>query len=177
MNRHFCAALTLSALSIGAVSANTVDNMSLPEPIRVPAGHAQSMWTVGKGEITYACKMKPDQSGHAWTFMAPVASLWDDKKMEVGKYYAGPTWEAADGSKVMGKQLAVSPGGDGNIPLQLVQANPQGSMGAMSKVSYIQRLNTQGGVAPKAPCAADNAGAEMKVAYQADYVFYTATQR
>ena len=45
-------------------------------------------------------------------------------------------------------------------------------MGAMQGVTYIQRLNTRGGVAPAAACAAANIGAKQQVAYQADYVFY-----
>lgn len=174
MNASRQSLCAIALLSSVAAHANMVDNNSLPEPVRVPAGHVQSMWTVGTGEITYACRAKPDQSGYAWVFVAPVASLWDEKKTQVGKYYAGPTWESNDGSKVTGKQLAVAPGGDGNIPLQLVQATPQGPMGSMSKVTYIQRLVTKGGVAPGKPCAMDNVGAEAKVGYQADYVFYQA---
>ncbi len=45
-------------------------------------------------------------------------------------------------------------------------------MGSMQGVTYIQRLNTRGGVAPATACAAGNAGAKQQVAYQADYVFY-----
>jgi hypothetical protein len=90
----------------------------------------------------------------------------------VGKYYAGPTWEANDGSKVTGKQLAVAPGGAGNIPLQLVKADPAMGTGAMQGVAYIQRLNTQGGVAPSTPCDTAAKGQRQQVAYAADYVFY-----
>ena len=95
-----------------------------------------------------------------------------NKKM-VGKYYGGPTWEAADGSKVGGKQLAVAPSPNpGSIPLQLVQASPAMGSGAMNGVSYIQRLNTMGGVAPMDACGAASAGTKKTVKYQADYVFY-----
>ena len=91
----------------------------------------------------------------------------------VGKYYGGPTWEASDGSQVTGKQFAVSPAATPqNIPLQLVQANPAMGSGAMTDVTYIQRLNTVGGVAPSALCTKVNAGAKQQVKYQADYVFY-----
>jgi hypothetical protein len=44
--------------------------------------------------------------------------------------------------------------------------------GAMSGVSYIQRLNTKGGVAPADPCVAAAAGTKKQVSYQADYVFF-----
>ena len=90
----------------------------------------------------------------------------------VGKYYGGPTWESNDGSKVTGKQVAVAPGMAGSIPLQLVKADPAMGMGKMQGVSHIQRLNTQGGVAPAMACGMGNKGARQQVAYQADYVFY-----
>jgi Protein of unknown function (DUF3455) len=163
------------ALVISACASVQVDNASLPEAVRVPEGQVAKLWTLGAGDITYACRAKADQSGtYAWVFVAPVATLSDANKQVVGKYYAGPTWESNDGSKVTGKQVAVAPGGDGNIPLQLVKANPAMGSGAMSSVTYIQRLKTKGGVAPAAPCTMNNVGAEQMVPYQADYVFYVA---
>jgi hypothetical protein len=33
----------------------------------------------------------------------------------VGKYYAGPTWEASDGSKSLASRSQVAPAGTGNI--------------------------------------------------------------
>lgn len=94
---------------------------------------------------------------------------------QVGSYYGPPaTWEALDGSKITGTQLATAANGDGNIPLQLVEANPAEGEGAMMGVSYIQRLNTEGGVAPDVACDADHDGATAVVTYQADYIFWTA---
>ena len=43
----------------------------------------------------------------------------------------------------------------------------------MSKVSYIQRLNTVGGVAPKSTCDAQNKGKKEIVAYSADYLMWS----
>jgi hypothetical protein len=149
-----------------------VDNMSLPEAVRVPAGHSPRIVTVGKGEITYECRAGKDGAAAAWAFVAPAATLSDPSGKVVGKYYAGPTWESADGSKLTGKQVAVAPAAPGAIPLQLVKAEPAMGVGAMQGVSYIQRLKTVGGVAPADSCDASKLGAKQKVAYQADYVFY-----
>ena len=111
------------------------------------------MVATGVGEITYECREKAAAAGqYEWAFVGPVATLYSADKRNVGKYYAGPTWEASDGSKVTGKQLAVSPAAPGNIPMQLVKADPAMGMGAMQGVAYIQRLNTKGGVAPAAAC-------------------------
>ena len=145
----------------------------LPEAVKVPAGHSVSMETAAAGDITYQCRAKKDMAGaFEWAFVAPVATLVDMKKASVGKYYGGPTWEANDGSKVTGKQLAVAPAGAGNIPLQLVKAEPAMGNGAMTGTSYIQRLETKGGVAPSATCDASTLGATQQVKYEAKYAFY-----
>ena len=148
--------------------------MDVPEAVRVPAGSKPAMTAVGVGELTYECKAKAaDAMAFEWVFVGPMAKLMDAQtQREVGKYYGGPTWESMDGSKVTGKQVAVAPGMAGSIPLQLVKAEPAMGTGAMSGVTYIQRLNTKGGVAPADPCGAATAGMKKNVPYQADYVFY-----
>lgn len=166
-------AVSVSILATASAAFANVDNMSLPEQVRVPDAHVQKAWTVGIGEVTYACREKADQPGsYAWTFVVPAATLYDDGKKEVGKYYGGPTWESKDGSKVSGKQVAVSPATPGNLPLQLVKANQATGNGVMADLTYIQRLNTVGGIPPSQNCDRGNIGQEMKVSYQADYVFY-----
>ena len=160
-------------LATAGTTFAAVDNASLPEPVRVPAGHSIKLETVGTGEITYECREKKDAAGaFEWAFVAPVATLSDMQQKSIGKYYGGPTWEAADGSKVTGKQVAVAPASAGNIPLQLVKADPAMGSGAMVGVTYIQRLETKGGVAPSAACNAAAAGTKQQVGYQAKYVFY-----
>jgi len=150
-----------------------VDNMSLPDAVRAPAGTSQKMWTVGRGELTYECREKKDMAGQfEWGFVGPVATLYGVDQKIVGKYYAGPTWESADGSKVTGKQVATAPGGAGNIPLQLVKADPAMGSGSMQGVAYVQRLNTRGGMAPSEPCGMAMKGQRQQVSYAADYVFY-----
>ena len=178
--RRLAALPAVALLALGSLSGCAslmsaeprVDNAMLPAEIRVPAGHAQSLYTTGTGEITYECREKKTGAGHEWAFVAPVATLTNSQGKVVGKYYAGPTWEALDGSKVTGKQLAVSPSSPGNIPLQLVQANPAMGEGAMRGVSFIQRLKTAGGVAPALPCSAAQSGQKQVVPYRADYAFY-----
>lgn len=166
-------ALGAAACSHMAPSAPLVDNSALPEAVRVPAGHRQTMHTTGRGEITYECRAKKDNpAAFEWAFVAPVATLADPAGKAVGKYYAGPTWEANDGSKVTGKQVAVAPAAPGSIPLQLVKAEPALGAGAMQGTAYIQRLKTQGGVPPAEACDAAQATQRRQVAYQADYVFY-----
>jgi hypothetical protein len=149
---------------------------SLPAAVQVPAGHSVAMETVGAGDITYECKARKDAADQfEWTFIGPDAVLSDRAGKAVGKYFGPPaTWQSNDGSKVTATQLAVAPAGAGNIPSQLVKANPAMGSGAMSGVTHIQRVATKGGVAPAAACAAANAGSKQKVQYQADYIFWKA---
>jgi len=168
-----CTLLLGACAGMTTMNVPPVDNAVLPAAVRVPAGETQKMWTAASGEITYECREKKDAAGqYEWGFVGPVATLKSNDGKVVGKYYAGPTWESMDGSKVTAKQVAVAPQAPGNLPLQLVKAEPATGTGAMQGVTYIQRLNTSGGVAPAAACAAGNVGAKQQVAYQADYVFY-----
>ncbi|MEO6407317.1 MAG: DUF3455 domain-containing protein [Burkholderiaceae bacterium] len=173
------AAAVLSACASAPMSTHMaapmmmVDNATLPEPVRVPPGQKIRMTATGVGDLSYECREKKDMAGqHEWVFVGPVANLMSSDRKVVGKYYAGPTWESADGSKITGKQLAVAPGGTGNIPFQLVKTEPAMGAGAMTGVTYIQRINTKGGVAPAMACDAAGMGKKQTVPYQADYVFY-----
>ena len=168
-------AATLSACA-SAPPMPMYSQAALPDAVKVPAGHAVAMETVGVGEITYECKAKAAMAGEfEWVFVGPKAVLNDRSGKMVGSYFGPPaTWQAADGSKITGTQLAVAPSSPGNIPLQLVKANTAMGSGAMTDISHIQRVATKGGVAPAMPCAATSMGQKQVVAYQADYIFYKA---
>ncbi len=174
------AAVCVAALGLTACapmgSRTNFSQTDLPAAVQVPPGHQVAMETVGIGQITYECRAKKDMANeHEWVFVGPDAKLQTRGGSVIGKYWGPPaTWENNDGSKVTATQVAVSPAGEGNIPLQLVKANPASGMGAMQGVTYIQRVATKGGVAPNMPCAATNVGSKQIVQYQADYIFWKA---
>lgn len=157
-------------------TAKPYDQSMLPAAVQVPAGNRVSMETVGVGEITYECRAKAGAAGQfEWVFVGPDAKLNDRSGKQVGKYYGPPaTWESNDGSKLTATQVAVAPAAAGSIPLQLVKANPAMGNGAMTGTTYIQRVATQGGVAPATPCTQATMGTKQIVKYQADYIFYKA---
>lgn len=167
--------LCLTGLLIAAPAAFA--QTGVPDSIKVPAGHKVALETTGVGEITYECRDKPNAAGQTeWTFVGPKAVLNDRSGKPVGTYFGPPaTWQAKDGSKITGTQLAVAPSGAGNLPYQLVKANPAEGKGAMSGVSYIQRVALKGGVAPSTACSAANKGEQAVVSYQADYIFWSAS--
>jgi len=166
----FCLAAALTVAP--AAFAQT----GLPDSIKVPDGHKIAMETTGVGEITYECRDKANAVGQTeWFFVGPKAVLNDRSGKPVGNYFGPPaTWQAQDGSKITGTQLAVAPSSAGNLPYQLVKANAAEGKGAMSGVSYIQRVALKGGVAPSSECTAANKGQQAVVKYQADYIFWAA---
>lgn len=172
------AAALLTACGTGAPSAagTMFSQDSLPAAIQVPAGNRVAMETVGVGEITYECRDKANMPGQTeWVFVGPKAVLNDRSGKQVGTYYGPPaTWESNDGSKLTATQLAVAPSGTGNLPYQLVKANPAMGSGAMTGVTFIQRVALKGGVAPAAACTTANKGERQIVKYQADYIFWKA---
>lgn len=170
------AASTALLSACAGMMAKPFDQAALPDTVKVPAGHRVAMETVGVGEIVYECRAKADAAGvFEWVFVGPKADLNSRAGTKLGTYYGPPaTWESADGSKITGAQVAVAPSGTGNIPSQLVKANPATGSGSMSGVTYVQRVATQGGVAPATPCNGSAVGKKETVKYQADYVFWKA---
>ncbi|MEO6565928.1 MAG: DUF3455 domain-containing protein [Casimicrobiaceae bacterium] len=155
---------------------STYSQAQLPDAVKVPAGHKVALQTVGVGEITYECRAKADSAGaFEWVFVGPQADLNARNGSKLGTYFGPPaTWASTDGSMFTGTQVAVAPSSTGNIPLQLVKANPASGSGAMTGVTYVQRVATKGGVAPAEPCVSATVGRKSVVKYQADYIFWKA---
>lgn len=170
------AAALLAACGSMNAGAPQFSQESLPDTIKVPMGNRVALETVGVGEITYECRDVANAPGKTeWVFVGPNAVLNDRSGRAIGKYYGPPaTWEAMDGSKVTATQLAVAPAGSGNLPYQLVKANPAMGSGAMSGVTHIQRVALRGGVAPASECSTASRGKKEIVNYQADYIFWKA---
>ena len=185
MNKNIASGLTVTCLALLSACSGMKGPMgmdkpfmqdALPDAVKVPMGNQVALETVAVGQITYECKAKADMPGtFAWMFVGPQADLMNRGGDKVGTYFGPPaTWVSSDGSKVSGAQVAVAPAGAGNIPSQLVKTNPAVGMGAMTGITYVQRVATQGGVAPASACDATLAGRKETVKYQADYIFWKA---
>ena len=148
--------------------------VSVPENLRTSTNESLAMVVPAKGVQIYECRVKKDQAGYEWAFVAPEADLFDTRGNRIGRHYGGPHWEADDGSKVIGavKERADAPAAD-TIPWLLLATKSVGSEGSFRHVSSIQRVNTVGGVAPKTGCSQAAAGQSARVNYTADYYFFT----
>jgi hypothetical protein len=143
----------------------------VPPQIQAPANEQLLLQVHAKGDQVYTCKEGVTQ--FAWTLKAPDAQLLDKDGKPFGKHFAGPSWEASDGSRVTGKAVATAPSPDADsIPWLLVNIVNHEGTGVLSRATSIQRLNTKGGKAPASGCDAAHAGQEVRVPYSADYLFY-----
>jgi hypothetical protein len=163
-------ALGLAGCAAPQASRTTVQ---VPEALNPGAHEVLAFVVPAKGQQIYECRPSKERAGaYEWAFVAPEADLFDTAGKRIGRHYAGPHWEAEDGSKIVGavKQRSNAPDA-GSIPWLLLGAKSVGNVGAFSKVTSIQRVATVGGVAPERAC--DEAGARARVHYTADYYFFT----
>jgi hypothetical protein len=156
----------------------------VPPALQVPAGQKLTHMLHATGVQIYQCKPSPkDPSHYAWVYQEPKADLSDRTGKNVGRHYAGPTWEGDDGSKVVGEIVArvdapgaATPGvaarGPNGIQWLLLKAKSNSGKGIFAKVQSIQRVHTIGGLAPPDPCDASHVDQRTRTPYSADYYFY-----
>ncbi len=166
------AAAALLAACAGTPPKPTPPSVAVPAKLAPPAGASllRTLWA--EGTQIYECRAKAGGAPE-WVFVAPDASLKTADGVLVGRHYAGPTWEAGDGSKVVGAVAAKVDAPDaGAIPWLLLATHSTGKPGLFADVASIQRVATVGGAMPAAGCDATSVGQQAKVPYTAQYVQY-----
>jgi uncharacterized protein DUF3455 len=155
-----------TVLSI-ALALSSIAKAQVPDAIAA-SGETAVLTVHAEGAQVYECKA--DAGGKlVWQFREPVATLILEGKT-VGRHYAGPAWEHGDGSAIiMAKAVGRAPGvAQRDIPWLKLEVTERRGSGALSDVTTIQRINTQGG-ATDGSC--ERAGALLSMPYSADYVF------
>ena len=140
----------------------------------LPAQAASPKVTVllGEGAQIYECRQTA--TGFAWRLKAPDATLTDAAGRRIGHHFAGPSWQAEDGSIVTGEVLAAGDAMQADAIAWLVlKAKTHSGAGLFSAVSYIVRSATVGGAAPASGCDPAHSGAETRVGYSATYTFFS----
>jgi Protein of unknown function (DUF3455) len=161
----------LVALLACCASAPRPATTSVPENLRVPADQQFLLRAVARGAQIYTCEPVADRTTFDWKLKAPEADLFDAGGAIIGRHSAGPSWQLADGSRIVGEMVQRSPA-QGAIPWLLLRVKSHDGAGALANANYVLRVDTVGGVAPAAGCDADRAGTETRVAYSASYDFY-----
>ena len=148
-----------------SASANTV-----PGAIAVPKGNELYLEAHAVGVQIYSC------NGTAWSLSGPRADLYDGRK-KIGTHFAGPTWQTKDGSKVVAARVSGVNVASTAIDWLLLSATST-TPGKLGKTTYIQRVNTTGGlVPPAADCHAGTSGTVKEIPYTADYRFFKERHR
>jgi len=145
----------------------------VPAALQVPDGNKVEFHAYAIGVQIYVCTQSAkDPTQFSWVFKAPEAVLYDADGNVVGIHYAGPTWETQSGSKVVGQRLAGATVDRSAIPWLLLVARTAEGPGVLARSTYVQRVNTAGGLAPATGADAAHAGQEVRIAYTAEYFFY-----
>ena len=162
-----------AALSLMQVAQAGPPPPVVPDAIKVPDGNKVFLIGHAVGVQIYSC------NGVVWSFVAPRANLYNKHGKLIITHFAGPTWEAKDGSTVVGRAEASVTVDPTAIPwLRLAAAStaagPDGDR--LIATTYVQRIATTGGLAPlAAECNATTAGTVAEVPYTADYYFWKKT--
>lgn len=167
-----CASALL--VTLAACAGTAASDLSLPAEL-TPAAASSSQRLAARGVQIYECRAAVEpHSPASWTLVAPEAELFDSEGKRVGRHFAGPHWEADDGSRILGsvKARADAPQRDA-IAWLLLSATSVGPPGRFSRVTQVQRIRTVGGVAPATACTPGAAASLLRVPYSADYVFFS----
>ena len=165
-------ALPLVVAACSSVQTQT-PQVSVSDELIPHSDESVALIVAAKGVQIYECRAKTEQAdAYEWAFVAPEADLFDSRRNKIGRHYAGPHWESADGSKIVGKLKESAPALQAEaIPWLLLVTKSVGAKGSFSEVTSVQRVNTVGGVAPKIGCSQSTMGATRRIPYTADYYF------
>jgi Protein of unknown function (DUF3455) len=161
-----------AVLSLAQVALAGPPPPVVPSKIQVPDGNKVFLVGHAVGVQIYSC------NGVVWSSATPRANLYDDHGKLIITHFAGPTWQATDGSKVVGQPEASVTVDPTAIPWVRLSASttpgPDGDR--LVATTYVQRIETTGGLAPAAAaCNATTAGTVAEVPYTADYYFWKHT--
>lgn len=163
--------ILVSAICVTADDSDKTQPPQLPAvcgTIQVPVGNSASFHSYAVGFQLYRW------SGGRWNFVAPLAKLYSDEnyRAPVGDHFGGPTWQSTNGSAVVGARVDGCTPQATAIPWLLLRSVSNGGKGVFSKTTFIQRVNTAGGLEPSEPGSFE--GDQRKVPYVAEYYFYEA---
>jgi hypothetical protein len=171
-----------------AARAQSVTPPPVPPGLEVPAPNHAFLLGRGVGTQNYICQ-PTDALGHvAWTLFTPEATLFTDQQEQLTSHFFSPnpvegivraTWEDSDDTSIVWARAiasaTVDPSAIAWVLLQTAgtQVGPTGG-DTLSHTTFVQRLNTKGGLAPPTGCdRLPDVGGKAFVPYTADYFFFT----
>lgn len=160
---------SVSFMALTSLAACVTQPANSAASITPPQGE-RMMTLSASGVQNYSCEFD-SQHRLGWVFKSPQATLFDASGHAAVRHGAGPSWEAEDGSRVVGHVLAQQPSETAaSIPQLLLETRSTAGAGTLADIHFVQRVHTVGGLAPKAPCTTEHQMGSSP--YLADYVFY-----
>lgn len=163
-------AVAIAALTVSSQAQSGQREPVLPSPlcdsVQVPQDTIMAFHAYALGVQTYRW------NGTAWAFVAPTAVLYADAGFhgQIGTHSAGPTWTSNSGSRVVATRVAgCSPDPNSIAWLKLAAVSSDGP-GIFEGVTFVQRVNTLGGLAPSSP--GTSVGDLVDIPYMAEYLFF-----
>ncbi|HEX4912847.1 MAG TPA: DUF3455 domain-containing protein [Vicinamibacterales bacterium] len=188
-----------AAAQPGTTGASRIEVPPVPANLEVPEGNEVFLKGSATGTQNYMCMQ--GATGYRWQFLGPQATLYvpfaNDLQQQLTTHFLSPnpvengvaraTWLGSfDSSAVWARAIAnsidpnyVQPNAIPWLLLQSVGAQDGPTGGTLlSRTTYIQRLNTVGGIAPVTGCGQpSDIGTQVLVPYTTDYFFYRASRR
>ena len=159
------------AMATFATAQDVVPAPVLPagcELLAAPQGHEVASRVYAVGVQIYRW------NGSSWGFVAPEAGLFASKNYRglIGTHYGGPTWESVSESLVASSATTAIPctPDPTAIPWLRLTALASSGPGIFEGVTYIQRVNTVGGIRPIEP--GTEVGQQARIPYTTEYYFY-----
>jgi len=162
--------VTMALILTAGLAAHAEDQRAPEVPDSIAAGTTNKVHFHGFGVGVQIYTW----DGSSWGRPVPEAILFNGQRGVVVIHSAGPTWESNSGSKVVGAVAAPPVTVDTNaIPWLLLSAVKTEGPGIFANTTFIQRVNTTGGLAPTAN--GTFVGQVARVPYTADYFFFRAS--
>ena len=195
---------TITAFTASSANSATLGGITpppLPDGMApVPAGNKLFLGTHAVGTQNYVCK--PSGAGVSYVLFTPQATLFGEDGVQIITHFNSPnpdepntdpkvvapqgtiraTWQFKDTSRVWAK--VHQPNGAVTVDQESIawvlldavghQNGPTGG-DKLTQTTFVQRLNTTGGLAPSTGCSSlTDVGNKAFVPYTADYFFYKA---
>jgi hypothetical protein len=176
-----------------AARAQTVTVPPVPADLEVRDGSQPFLIGHAIGTQNYECQPSGPLGRVDWVLFTPEATLFDDDRGQLITHFFSPnpdegnrvvraTWQDSRDTSVIWARAVASSTDPAFVEENAVawvllqragsQAGPTGGT-TLSVSTFVQRINTSGGVAPSTGCdALPDVGKKAFMPYTADYVFY-----
>ena len=181
ITRLLVPAAMLAILAVGLPGLAKAGPPEPPVPTGIVVPDGNKLFLVGHAVGAQIHECIPAATGYRWRFAGPRADLYGDNGELLATHFAGPRWQARDGSTILATldgdgTVTVDPTAIPWLRLRVTSASSGADGDRLAATTYIQRIRTTGGLAP-APdtCNAASVGEVAEIPYTADYAFWKAT--